>query len=348
MVAFGVILLLLVWRGCVSQAPSSYTVHAPARVHVQEGLCILIQCTFTYPPSQNLSDMPQGYWCRHRPDLEVEKYVRVAAVNGPGTGAVSRETADRFQFVGDIRKNDCSLRIDSAKKQDQGHYFFRIEDTFKYSYMENMTLLTIEHLTEKPEIVLPMILAEGTTARITCTAPGRCSGLPPLITWKETLDTERSQSTASIKQADGTRVHTSTLIFIPFRRHNKSWLTCEVFYHMAGVSTRKAILLNIQNSIDNTENNTKPPLVQESCSDVGRTLMIGVAIGNLLVLSLVGIVAFYCVNRIKNKYKAAEADIKGAATEQPYEELRKTQSDIYLNLDKGQRVNIAGPGSPSV
>ncbi|XP_078511602.1 myelin-associated glycoprotein-like isoform X2 [Lissotriton helveticus] len=211
-----------------------------------------------------------------------------------------------------------------------------------------LSLLVWRDLTEKPEIVLPTVLAEGTTARITCTAPGRCSGLPPLITWKEAWDTEHSQTTASIKQADGTQVHTSTITFMPSRRHNKSWLTCEVFYHMAGVSTRKAILLNIQHSIDSTENNTKAPLVQESCNNMGRTLVIGMAIGNLMVLSLVGIVAFYCVNRIKNKYKAAEANTKGAATEQTYEVLQKTQSEIYLNLDKGQRENMAGPGSPSV
>ncbi|XP_069057330.1 sialic acid-binding Ig-like lectin 13 isoform X2 [Pleurodeles waltl] len=342
MVATGVILLLLVWRGCVSQAPSSYTVNAPRRVQVQEGLCVFIKCTFTYPPLQTLSDMARGYWCRDLPDLGLEQFLRVAGVNDPSSVAVSKETADRFQIVGNIQKNDCSLRIHTAQRKDQGNYFFRIEDTFKYSYRKNMTLLTVEPLTEKPEIVLPTVLAEGTSAHITCTAPGRCSGLPPLITWKETLNTEHSQSTTSKKQADGTQVHTSTITFMTSRKHNKSWLICEVFYPMAGVSTQEVVLLNIQYSTKSTENNTEAPSPQGGCSSMSSTLIIGMAIGNLLVLSLVGILAFYCVKRIKNKYKSAEAQIKGAATEQTYEELGKTQSEIYLNLDMDQRMSIPG------
>uniref|UniRef100_A0A8C8S2J9 Immunoglobulin domain-containing protein n=1 Tax=Pelusios castaneus TaxID=367368 RepID=A0A8C8S2J9_9SAUR len=135
------LILALLWRGkwCFSprsgegqRLPST----GPETVSVQEGLCVLVPCTFTYRDDTTYSywdPKPQlhGHWFKDPADVNWDRPV---ASSDPAS-VVSEETRGRFRLVGDVARGDCSLQINNARRTDVGRYFFRVErGRFKYSY----------------------------------------------------------------------------------------------------------------------------------------------------------------------------------------------------------------------
>ncbi|XP_067413588.1 myeloid cell surface antigen CD33-like [Emydura macquarii macquarii] len=91
---------------------------------------------------------------------------------------------------------------------------------------------------------LPETLVAGEPVTMTCTAPGRCSGTPPQISWTGPFsDTARD---VSVSLANGTRAHSSELRFTPARGDDGKNLTCTVTYSPApGPSTSRAVSLQV-------------------------------------------------------------------------------------------------------
>ncbi|XP_067387482.1 myeloid cell surface antigen CD33-like [Emydura macquarii macquarii] len=248
-----VLLLALLWRGSLAQVPG-YSLTVPSSVSVQEGLCVLVPCNFTYPASEankNPQDKLYGHWFKGSANVGWDPPV---ASSDPSRG-VSQETRGRFRLMGDPACGDCSLQIDDTRHTDAGSYFLRVErGTFKYSYCNssNYTELWISvlRLTEEPEIQisparrLPKMLVAGEPVTVTCTAPGRCSGTPPQISWTGPFsDTARD---VSVSPANGTRAHSSELRFTPTRGDDGKNLTCTVTYSPApGPSTSRAVGLQV-------------------------------------------------------------------------------------------------------
>ncbi|CAM5124813.1 unnamed protein product [Natator depressus] len=250
-----VLILALLWRGSLS-LESGYSLALPQSVSVQEGLCVLVPCTFAYPASydtENPQDWLYGYWYKEPPTAGQDLPV---ASSGPSWW-VSHETKDRFRLAGDLARGDCSLQINDAQGTDAGRYFLRVEKgNFKYSYRPNMyrthpTLeISVPGLTEEPEIQispargLPGTLLAGEPVTVTCTAPGRCSGPPPRVTWMGPFsDTARD---VSAPLANGTWARSSALHFTPAPGDHGKELVCTVTYRPPrGPSTSRTIRLHV-------------------------------------------------------------------------------------------------------
>ncbi|XP_039715014.1 sialic acid-binding Ig-like lectin 14, partial [Pteropus medius] len=131
------LLLPLLWGGSL-QDNSRYELRVQKSVTVQEGLCVVVPCSFSYPSS---AWRPPAelyvYWYLHGSNTRRNSLV---ATNDP-TKAVSVETQGRFHLLGDPMTNNCSLSIRDARKSDSGNYFFRVERGYyvKYNY-HNETL----------------------------------------------------------------------------------------------------------------------------------------------------------------------------------------------------------------
>ncbi|XP_044847595.1 sialic acid-binding Ig-like lectin 12 [Mauremys mutica] len=250
-----VLILALLWRGSLSQRPG-FTLTVPQSVSVQEGLCVLVPCTFTYPASSDTyNSWPRlyRYWYKDAADVGHDSPV---ASNDFSRG-VSKETRGRFRLTGDPAHGDCSLQISDAQRMDVGKYFFRFEKgTLKYKYLSNSDgtdaklAISVPGLTEEPEIQispargLPGTLLAGEPVTVTCTAPGRCSGPPPRVTWTGPFsDTARD---VSAQLANGSWAHSSALSFTPgLGDHGKEFVCTVTYRPPRGPSTHRTVRLHV-------------------------------------------------------------------------------------------------------
>ncbi|XP_039369235.1 sialic acid-binding Ig-like lectin 10 [Mauremys reevesii] len=236
--------------------PPGFNLTVPQSVSVQEGLCVLVPCNFTYPGSYD-TDNPSAqlyrYWYKDQGSVRTDPLV---ASTDPSRG-VSQETQGRFQLVENPAGGDCSLQISDARWTDAGRYYFRFEKgSLRYSYLFNSDgndaklAISVTGLTEEPEIQispargLPGMLLAGEPVTVTCTAPGHCSGPPPRVTWTGPFsDTARD---VSAQLANGTWAHSSVLSFTPGLGDHGKELVCSVTYRPPrGPSTRRTIQLHI-------------------------------------------------------------------------------------------------------
>ncbi|XP_053866270.1 sialic acid-binding Ig-like lectin 16 [Malaclemys terrapin pileata] len=249
-----VLILALLWRGSLSQL-LGFTLTVPQSVSVQEGLCVLVPCNFKYPASYDTKNSPARlyrYWYK---DLAVVGLNPPVASSDPSRW-VSQETQGRFRLAENPARGDCSVQISDARQTDAGRYFLRVEGDFKYTYRTSadgtdLTLtISVPGLTEKPEIQispargLPGTLLAGEPVTVTCTAPGRCSGTPPQVTWMGPfINTAQDVST---RLANGTWAHSSALSFMPTPGKHGKELVCSVTYRPPwGPSTSKTVQLHV-------------------------------------------------------------------------------------------------------
>ncbi|XP_058281113.1 sialic acid-binding Ig-like lectin 5 isoform X2 [Hylobates moloch] len=227
------LLLPLLWGGSLQEKPG-YELQVQKSVTVQEGLCVLVPCSFSYPWS---SWYPPPalyiYWFR---DGENPRYADAVATNHPDR-RVKPETQGRFRLLGDVQKN-CSLSIGDARVRDTGSYFFRVERgrDVKYSYQQNKLNLEVTALTEKPDIHFLEPLESGRPTRLSCSLPGSCeAGRPLAFSWKgdalSPLDPETTRS--------------SELTLTPRPEDHGTNLTCQVKRQGAQVTTERTVQLNV-------------------------------------------------------------------------------------------------------
>uniref|UniRef100_A0A8C3H690 Ig-like domain-containing protein n=1 Tax=Chrysemys picta bellii TaxID=8478 RepID=A0A8C3H690_CHRPI len=224
--------------GSLSQPPG-FTLAVPQSVSVQEGLCVLIPCNFTYPASydtDNPSDQLYRLWYKEPATVGQDRPV----ASSLPSAWVLQEIQGRFRLMGDPAHGDCSLQISDARRTDEGRYFLHIEKgMFEHTYRSNSDgtdpVLTIS---------VPGTLLAGEPVTVTCTAPGRCSGSPPQVTWMGPFnDTARN---VSAQLTNGTWAHSSELSFTPGLGDNGKELVCTVTYSSAqGSSTSRTIQLHV-------------------------------------------------------------------------------------------------------
>lgn len=234
------LLLLLLWgiKGVEGQNPQEvFTLNVERKVVVQEGLCVLVPCNFSYLKKRLTdwtdSDPVHGFWYREGTDRRKDSIV---ATNNPIRKAV-KETRNRFFLLGDPWRNDCSLNIREIRKKDAGLYFFRLErGKTKYNYMWDKMTLVVTALTNTPQILLPETLEAGHPSNLTCSVPWDCGWTaPPIFSWTGTSVSFLSTNTTG----------SSVLTITPQPQDHGTNLTCQVTLPGTNVSTRMTIRLNV-------------------------------------------------------------------------------------------------------
>ncbi|KAM4600433.1 sialic acid-binding Ig-like lectin 5 [Polymixia lowei] len=152
-------------------------------------------------------------------------------------------------FEPDINKKNCSIIINDLRELDSG-------STYKFQFKGSrglifafVTNITVRALSQKPT-VKPLSLRVGEPTTLTCTAPGRCSGTPPSITWmlaRTGEDPHITNYTIDVKTENLTNIireHSSTLTFTPSADNNGRNVTCVVTF-MGNISATETVTLNV-------------------------------------------------------------------------------------------------------
>ncbi|KAL2762892.1 sialic acid-binding Ig-like lectin 5 isoform X2 [Daubentonia madagascariensis] len=228
------LLLPLLWGGSL-QEERDYKLQVEELVTAQEGLCVLVPCSFSYPWSVWYSSgQLYIYWFR---DGDNTYYNNAVATNNPRK-AVKTQTKGRFHLLGDARNGNCSLSIRYAKLEDTGSYFFRVErgNDVKYNYVDKKLNLQVTALTEKPNIRSLEPLESGRPARLSCSLPGSCEGGPSL-TFSWTGD--------ALNSLDPETLHSSVVTLTPRPQDHGTNLTCQVTLQGMRVTTERTVQLNV-------------------------------------------------------------------------------------------------------
>ncbi|KAM5209377.1 sialic acid-binding Ig-like lectin 14 isoform 1-T1 [Hipposideros larvatus] len=211
------LLLPLLWGGSL-QETRGYELRLKEDVTVQEGLCVHVPCSFSYPWSSWSPPFElYMYWYRSRDNI---RQIYPVATNNPRV-PVRPETSGRFRLLEDPRTNSCSLNISDARMSDTGSYVFRVErgNNVQYTYRDKKLNLQVTALRQEPNIHIPEPLESGRPTRLTCSLPGSCEGGRPLtFTWVgEALYSLGRQA-----------LHSSVLTFTPRPQDHGTNLTCRV------------------------------------------------------------------------------------------------------------------------
>lgn len=127
-------LRLCVPPGSLQEEPG-YQLRLNGYVTVQEGQCVHVPCSFSYPwNSWYTPGELYIYWYRRGDNI---RQAYPVATNNPYK-PVRTETWRRFRLLEDPTTNSCSLNISDARMSDTGSYFLRVErgDYVKYNYRD--------------------------------------------------------------------------------------------------------------------------------------------------------------------------------------------------------------------
>nr|XP_020139172.1 sialic acid-binding Ig-like lectin 8 [Microcebus murinus] len=215
-----------------------YRLQVQSVVTVQEGMCVRVPCSFSYPSSGwTDSDPVHGYWFREGADAF---HGAPVATNNLARTA-QEETQGRFLLLGDPRSNNCSLSIRDTIRRDQGSYFFRMErGRLKWSYAQNKLSVHVTAL--MPDILLPGALECGRPSKLSCSVPCSCQHQTPLIfSWVG----------ASVSLRQRTTGCSSVLTITPQPQDHGTSLTCQVTLPEDGVTRTRTVHLNVSYSPQN-------------------------------------------------------------------------------------------------
>ncbi|XP_027779938.2 sialic acid-binding Ig-like lectin 10 isoform X2 [Marmota flaviventris] len=229
-------LLSLLLGGSQAQL-EKYWLQVQESVSVQEGLCVLVSCSFSYPRDdpRTASNPAYGYWFEEGTNTNKGDPV---ATNNPHRRVQSR-TQGRFQLMGDPNRDDCSLMIKDAHRWDRAAYFFRVErgPIVKFNFQKKFSL-EVTDLTQKPDVFIPETLEPGQPVSVLCVfnqAFEQCSA--PSFSWTTAaIPSQRTRPPTS---------HSSVLSLTPQPQDHGTTLTCRVDFGRQGVSTHRTVQLSV-------------------------------------------------------------------------------------------------------
>ncbi|XP_023399114.1 sialic acid-binding Ig-like lectin 5 isoform X7 [Loxodonta africana] len=156
------LLLPLLWGGSLQKEYLWFKLQVPELVTVQEGLCVLVPCKFSYPQDMSPSTDPLYIYWYYASDSMYRR--SLVATNHQGR-VVKTETQGRFHLLGDPKAHNCSLSIRDARKSDIGTYMFRVErgQNIQHTYKEKLNL----QVTDAPEnLTVNIFFQNGTVLKV--------------------------------------------------------------------------------------------------------------------------------------------------------------------------------------
>ncbi|KAM5133553.1 LOW QUALITY PROTEIN: sialic acid-binding Ig-like lectin 11 [Callospermophilus lateralis] len=221
------------------QKNQSYWLQMQEAVTVQEGLCVLVSCSFSYPEAGWKHSTPTyGSWYKTKKNSKPDpRSNTLVATNNPHKKAKGKNKL-HFRLLGDPQANNCSLSISEVQKDDAGTHYFHLEPgAVTHTYESNLLALTVTELTQTPDIRIQEPLQSGHLSHVTCCMPGACDWpTAPRISW----------AGAALRAAgSGLEPSTSEILLTPHPEDHGTHLSCRVTFPRADVSSNRTVQLNV-------------------------------------------------------------------------------------------------------
>uniref|UniRef100_A0A673LQ44 Si:dkey-238d18.5 n=1 Tax=Sinocyclocheilus rhinocerous TaxID=307959 RepID=A0A673LQ44_9TELE len=208
----------------------------PESVVGLSGSCVLIPCTFSYPANGKTYTEFTGIW-----------YKGHSIVYHTDTSKIIDSFKGRTSLIGDLRQNDCSLKISSLSSSDAGPFEFRIEmkDFDSYSYGEKVSI-TVKETPENPTVSVEEEVTSGKPVTATCAVSHSCPSDLPRVSWSH----DGSHSSPSQPQNHGQWKLTSySLTFTPSREDHNKRLSCSAEFKGKTVTGYKTLKVKYNHDV---------------------------------------------------------------------------------------------------
>ncbi|KAK9514174.1 hypothetical protein VZT92_027660 [Zoarces viviparus] len=223
----------------------------PQTIEVLRGSCVTIPCSFEiYDQYQSQLDNPcRAQWMIDQRTVFNSSDPQTSTNNG--------------KLRGELAKKDCTTTLNNmqpANSNNINNYFFRLEcEGLRYTFHEQISI-SFTYVPPRPTLT-PSALKEkeGTSVRLTCSAPAPCLSPPPTLTWTPVL----GESVETLQEnQDKTKVQTSVVTFTASENHHGKTISCTATYNKqdgrAESAVRKSLTADISYSPKRTTVSVHP------------------------------------------------------------------------------------------
>ncbi|XP_059369955.1 myelin-associated glycoprotein-like isoform X5 [Carassius carassius] len=221
--------VLFLWLRVSSANAGEWSAKIPESVVGLSGSCVLIPCRFSYPANGETYTEFTGIWYKEYS----------AVVYHTDTSKIITSFKGRSSLFGDLRQNNCSLKISSLSSSDAGSFMFRIEikDLGKYSYGEKVSI-SVKETPENPTVSVEEEVTSGKLVNATCAVSHSCPSDLPRVTWSH----DGKQSSPSQPQNHGQwNLTYYSLTFTPSREDHNKHLSCSAEFNGKKVTGYKTL-----------------------------------------------------------------------------------------------------------
>ncbi|XP_066494972.1 myelin-associated glycoprotein [Tiliqua scincoides] len=195
----------------------------PENIAAFEGTCVVIPCRFSYPDELRPSAV-HGIWYFNSP--YPKNYPPV--VYKSRTQIVHESYVGRTRLLGELNFRNCTLQITRLSPELTGKYYFRgdLGGYNQYTYPEHCNLKIIN----KPSIVVPPEVVEGSEVELRCVVPDNCPEMKPVVSWTNHDNLADFSVYGQVEEESSTWNLITLLKFMPSRENNGRELGCSVTY----------------------------------------------------------------------------------------------------------------------
>ncbi|KAM3613525.1 uncharacterized protein V6R79_000948 [Siganus canaliculatus] len=168
--------LPLVLMGCLVQGSMSrkFKVTMPETMSVLSGSCVTIPCGFDTDSqhAENVDETCRAMW-KAKDSVVFDS-------------SAPQQSKIKGTFQGNLQSKNCTTTLNSMEPQHGNEYVFRLECNNRLKWNYRQQILNISVKDEPPSLTLSpntLEVTEGTTVRLTCSAPAPCPSHPPALSW---------------------------------------------------------------------------------------------------------------------------------------------------------------------
>uniref|UniRef100_A0A8C1XFI7 Si:dkey-238d18.5 n=1 Tax=Cyprinus carpio TaxID=7962 RepID=A0A8C1XFI7_CYPCA len=207
----------------------------PESVVGLSGSCVLIPCTFSYPENEKTYTEFTGIWYKEYS----------AVVYNTDTSKIAGSFKGRTSLIGDLRQNDCSLKINSLSSSDNTFCTRRNKNNdFIQQFLSSVSLQS--KTPENPNVSVEEEVTSGKPVTATCAVSHSCPSDLPKVTWSH----HGKQSSPSQPQNHGQWKLTSyNLTFTPSREDHNKHLSCTAEFKGKTLTGYKTLKVKCKSAI---------------------------------------------------------------------------------------------------